>query len=141
MTADKYMVTLKVFLTNRDGETLILENSDMYHSRGFYDVPGGRIDEDELYVDYQDILGRELLEELGEDLKAEISLKPVSMGRFEYRQDRIFLLMFEADYISGNITISEEHKSYKWVKLNEIDLEKYFTLGMLEAVKRYLEFK
>ena len=52
---DKYMVSLKVFLTNTNWETLILQNSDKYHSRGFYDVPGGRIDVNEFDTDYQTI--------------------------------------------------------------------------------------
>ncbi len=138
---DQYMVSLKVFLTNTDGETLILQNSDRWHSRGFYDVPGGRIDEDEFDIDYESILRREIAEELWKDVKCNISLKPVSMWRFRYKKDKVFLLMFEADYLSGDIEISDEHEQYKWVKLNELDLEKYFMSGMLESVKRYLELK
>ena len=141
MAVDKYMISLKVFLKNTNGETLILQNSDKWHSRGFYDVAGGRIDEDEFEVDYETILRREIIEELGWDVKLNISLKPVSMWRFQFRENKVFLLMFEADYISGNIVISDEHESYKWVNLDEINLEQYFMSGMLEAVKRYLKFK
>lgn len=138
---DKYMISLKVFLTNTDGETLILQNSDKFHSRGFYDLPGWRIDFDEFDTDYETILRREIAEELWVNVKSNISLKPVSMGRLENKQDRVLLLIFEADYISGEIVISEEHEQYKWVQLNELNLEEHFMSGMLEAVMRYLEFK
>jgi len=141
MTVDKYMVSLKVFLTNTKWETLILQNSNKWHSRGFYDVPGGRIDDDEFDIDYETIIKREISEELWKDVKCNISLKPVSMWRFQCYEDRVFLLMFEADYIAGDIIISDEHESYKWVKLDKINLEEYFMSGMLESVKRYLEYK
>lgn len=49
----------------------------------------------------------------------------------------IFNIFFEANYISGDIKISEEHKGFMWVKLQKENLEKYFKFAILEGAKMY----
>jgi len=144
MVIDNYQVSLKLFVKNQQGEVLILKNpSHFSHAAGFYDFPWGRIDVDEFQVSYFDILKREVKEELGSNIQVKLSIKPVSISRLENikSRNRLFHIFFEARYISWEIQISEEHESYKWVKLDEIDLEKHFMSGMLEGVKNYLEYK
>lgn len=64
MPIDNYQVSLKVFLKNETGDTLILQNSQSHGDSVYYDFPGGRIDADEFRVDYETILLREITEEL-----------------------------------------------------------------------------
>ena len=111
---------------------------------GFYDFPGGRIDPDEFNTPYEDIIKRELGEEIGAGVKYKLSLKPASFARHHYfseRQNkdiRILLLFFEADYLGGEIKISPEHTGSDWLDLKNIDINKYFIEGCLEVVQRYI---
>jgi hypothetical protein len=50
----------------------------------------------------------------------------------------VLCLLFKGHYLSGDIKISSEHADYRWLNLNEIVLEKYFTQGLLEGLKTYL---
>lgn len=145
---DFYNVSLKVFLRNEKGEVLGLEAARGGSYDGFYDLPGGRIGLDEFQTPLEDIIKRELKEEIGE-VDYDLVLKPVALGRNENpnRQSplggfvHIFNIFFEANYKSGEIKISEEHRGVKWIKLEKETLDKYFRFAILEGAKTYLENK
>jgi len=141
MAIDNYQISLKVFLQNKNGETLILESPSHFDNWWFYDVPGGRIDVDEFDSTYVDILQREIAEELWVDIVVKISEKPVSFARGSFSGLHIFYVYFVWECISGDIVLSEEHISLKWVKLDEISPAKYFQKGLLEWVQSYLKYK
>jgi len=142
---DFYQISLKLILKNNQDEVLILKSLDSGFCAGFYDLPGGRIDDNEFDVNFLEILKRELAEEIG-DLKITISPKIVALGRAESlkldkngKRIRVLYIMFEGNYHEGDIVISGEHKDYKWVNLKNIKLEDYFVSGILEAIKMYLK--
>ncbi len=143
---DLYQISLKLILKNDKDEILILNAIRGGTFEGFYDLPGGRIDVDEFRVDFEDILRREVKEELGAIEIDITSSTPVSMGRHLIPANlssigievHVLYLFFEGQYLSGNIKISEEHLGYKWVNLNDIALEEYFNSGILEGVKKYV---
>ncbi len=58
-----------------------------------------------------------------------------------WQDDTIFYVFFEWQILDENIQISHEHIDYKFVKLEEIDVNKYFYSWYLEAVKMYLLIK
>ncbi|MCP4523551.1 MAG: NUDIX domain-containing protein [Candidatus Gracilibacteria bacterium] len=136
-----YNISLKVFLQNNKGETLILKTPDTSSFHGKYDFPGGRIDENEFYLDLLDILHREIIEEVG-NIKYKIVDKVVAVARhraqYENHKEDIFYPFYEAKILDGDIHISHEHNNFLWVKLDEIVLEDYFESGMLDAAKMYL---
>ncbi len=142
---DLYQISLKLILKNDKGEVLILNAIRGGTFEGFYDLPGGRIDVDEFRIDFEDILKREINEELGE-IKVDISSIPISIGRHLIpaslsstgSEMHVLYLFFEGCYLSGDIKISEEHLGYKWVNLKEIVLDEYFNSGILEGMKRYV---
>ena len=144
---DLYNVSLKILLKNSKGEVLALKAPESSTMAGYYDLPGGRINEDEFTTDYAELMKRELGEEIGDDVKCILNLKPVSFGRHSYysnkqqKEIRIIYLCFEAEYISGEIKISKEHAGFAWLDFKNIKPEDYFTKGPLEAVKRYIELK
>ncbi|OJI06459.1 hypothetical protein BK004_03480 [bacterium CG10_46_32] len=140
---DWYNIALKVLVHNKEGQTLILKIPEQSDHAGYYDLPGGRINEDEFASDYEALLQRELDEEIGIDIKIAVNLDPVSFSRGSYfsrrrqKQIRVFYLLFKGEHESGEPIISDEHAGYEWVDLSTIALEDYFIDGMLEAVKRY----
>ncbi len=141
---DFYQISLKVLLKNDKGEILALKAVNDGSYAGFYELPGGRIDTDEFATNFASIVAREILEEIGE-IKFKLKDKPVAVGRglipsnmsSSGKPVRLLLLFFEAEYLSGEIKISDEHVGYKWLDLSKIKLDEYFISGILEGVKMY----
>ncbi|MDD5750380.1 MAG: NUDIX hydrolase [Candidatus Pacebacteria bacterium] len=143
---DFYQVSLKVFLKNDKGEILGLKAARGGSYEGFYDLPGGRIDFDEFTTPFEDIIRRELREEIG-DVEFDLVLKPIGLGRNTNPNKEsplggnvhIFNVFFEAVYKSGEIKISEEHKGLKWINLEKETLNQFFKFAILEGAIMYLD--
>lgn len=142
-----FQVSLKIILKNKKGEILVLKVPDNGSMAGFYDLPGGRINIKELKEPFGKILKRELEEEIGKKVRYKLSEVPVSIGRHYYfskikkKDQNIFWVFFEAQYLSGEISISSEHKEYSWLRLNYNNLKKYFVRGPLEGITHYFTKK
>ncbi|MFA6322120.1 MAG: NUDIX domain-containing protein [Candidatus Buchananbacteria bacterium] len=142
---DFYQVSLKIILKNSQDEILILNGHPQGSFAGFYDLPGGRIDKEEFTLPFEQIIKREIAEEIGE-IKLIIGSKPVAMGRHLISANKtgasqdihILYLFFEAQFISGQINISQEHDGFVWQRLSEKDLDQFFVSGILEGMKMYL---
>jgi 8-oxo-dGTP pyrophosphatase MutT (NUDIX family) len=139
----RFEVALKVIMKNADGKILILRCSDASQMQGYYDFPGGRINEQEKTAPFQDIIAREMAEELGTDIRYTLRMVPVAVSRHAYTSDathketHIFWVFFEATYEEGEIYISSEHSGYRWVDLITDNIEHYFVKGPLEGVRHY----
>lgn len=140
-----FNISLKLILENDKGEILGMKCTNEGTLAGFYDFPGGRINSDELNISYEEIIAREMKEEVGEDVRYEVSTFPVSIGKFVYfshklkRENCIFMIFFKARYLGGDITISEEHAGYKWLDLKTESASKYFIGGFLDGIEGYLK--
>lgn len=136
-----YNISLKVFLQNDKWETLILKTPETSTFYWKYDLPWGRIDQDEFYTDLLEILDREIKEEVW-NILYDVKTKPVAVSRHKAvhkdRVEDIFYCFYEAKIISGDITVSNEHSDFKWVKLDEIVLEDYFISWILDWTRMYL---
>lgn len=132
-------------MKNDKNETLILDSNPLGRFAGFYDLPGGRIEVDEFTTPLSDIIKREVIEEVGE-INFILNPKPVAVGRHltpasiskSGSDIRVLYLFFEAKYISGEITISHEHASFKWVDFSKENPKKFLTTGNLEGMEMYL---
>jgi 8-oxo-dGTP diphosphatase len=110
----QFYVGIKAII--RDGDNVLLLK---HAKKGFWDVPGGRIDGDE---SFHDTLKRELNEELPGIKNPKIS-QFITASRIPVNLDGdtgLVLLFFDvsAQFPSG-ITISEEHSEYRWTPLEE----------------------
>ena len=106
-----YWVGFKLLL-EKEGKFLFLKTSQ----RGLMDLPGGRADSDEGKVPIKKILGREIREELGEEVKYRLG-GPVLQYRRYSPKYKIYVLItaYKADYLSGSIKLSQEHRGYEWI--------------------------
>ncbi|MEK7083110.1 MAG: NUDIX domain-containing protein [Patescibacteria group bacterium] len=145
MTHDKrdwYQVSLKLILKNKKGEVLVLKTLETGNFAGYHDLPGGRIDTDEFVVSFNNILKREVKEEVG-DIDFGMHPIPIAVARANFaskdKDIRILYLFFEANYIDGNVTISNEHADYLWVDLNIINPTTYFLPGIREGIEMYMK--
>jgi 8-oxo-dGTP diphosphatase len=128
-----FFVSQKAFI-EKDGRVLILFNT----SDNKFDFPGGKIKGGE---NFDESLEREIFEET--NFKVDIGevffrwAKEIKRGK--YAGDLAFLVGFKCKYKSGELKISDEHSSYRWVgkdNYKELDdgsenfaaLEKYFAI-------------
>ncbi len=106
----KYQVSLKILLRKEDC-ILILKDSD-----GVIDLPGGRIDVKEARGPFLSVIEREVSEELGENMKYELGPHVMTFVRhLSEQKEPVLILVFEANYIKGNVFLSDEHKLYEWI--------------------------
>lgn len=127
-----YHVSLKILLRKGD-EFLFLRNP---HNTQF-DLPGGRIDDNEDAAPLNEILAREIREELGENLKYQLG-NPAFQFRWFITEKgwQIFLTVYEAEYLSGEIQISDEHSDYIWINPKKY----YFKKEEFTNQEEYLAF-
>jgi 8-oxo-dGTP pyrophosphatase MutT (NUDIX family) len=142
---DLYQVSLKLFLKNEKNEVLLLKSVERGSYAGFYDLPGGRIDIDEFRTDFSEIVAREIREEVG-DVEYHFHRKPVAVGRHLIpaalastgKDTHVLYLFFVADYVDGDLEISNEHTAFLWADLSRIEPDRYFISGILEGVRMHL---
>ena len=100
-------------IVSRDGYLLICRRSEDKHLAGYWEFPGGKIEQNE---GHKDCLQRELLEELGVDSAIGEFVAEVT----HHYVDRIIrLYAYEAEIISSEIQLVD-HDTYKWVRPEEV---------------------
>jgi 8-oxo-dGTP diphosphatase len=142
MTEDQQFYIGQKVVLEKDGKILVL-NDPMFGG----DLPGGKIQVGE--TDFVELISREVFEETG--LKISVGrpfytryfIMPRSATGKHHRNagKMSYLVYFTARYVSGEITLSDEHDRYVWVDkgdyLDLIDdklgntkkaLEEYFSL-------------
>ena len=150
MSKEFYWISLKVILKNEEGKILGLKGVPTGTLSGYFDLPGGRVDDNEFGIPFDQIINREIAEEIG-DVKFKIlSPIPVSYGRSmidkrhtdsKEKDVPVLYLFFEAEYLGGEINNSEEHTGWEWLDIRNIELDRYFKTGILEGIKMYLNNK
>lgn len=142
---DFYQVSLKVIMKNTAGEILLLEADPGGSFAGFYDLPGGRIDTDEFTTPFEEIINREIAEEIGA-VSFALNPVPVAMGRHlvpaarsrNGKDIRVLYLFFEAIYQGGDVIISKEHIGFHWIDLTQHNPRQFLISGNLEGIQMYL---
>ncbi len=137
---ETYHVAMKAFV--RNGDSILICHDALQHK---WDLPGGRIGIGEFDVPLEEILKREIEEELGSEIKWRCN-GPVAI--FRHRRPeisaegkpevRILMIGFEVDYLGGPIILSDEHSEYRWVAPREA-----VTLlpgGQADGMAKYIRF-
>lgn len=137
---DYYFVAVKVFLLNK-GKLFIFKDGF-----GNWDLPGGRIREDEFSKPLEKIIARKMREEVGPSVRYKLGKPVIFMrhermehlpgGRLEKR--RIFAVGYEARFIGGLVKLPSHHTEFLWVPPS-FKPEKYFKGGWLQGVKEYVK--
>lgn len=110
-----FEVSLKAFIV-QDGRALLLQEADT----GFWELPGGRIDVGEERLPHQEILAREIAEELGPQFRIEAGPQVVTWVR-QRPTDSVFQFLTArvCRYAGGEPTLSDEHAGMAWVTAQE----------------------
>ena len=130
-----FQITQKVFIRKNN---LLLVMKDKKSGQG--DLPGGRMNVDEFFQDWLLSVYRELEEELGPEFKIKIEPTPYFIHKHLVNDGNhpCIIIAYTANYISGDIKISDEHDFYKWVDVYSYEANELFSEYMLEAVNLYL---
>lgn len=112
------MINVSAGIIRKGNKTLIARRSPNKHLEGFWEFPGGKIEEGE---SPEDCLQRELQEELGITVK---------VGSFfmenihQYGEKQILLKAFFCEIVSGEIILND-HDKIEWIEGNEFDTYKF----------------
>ncbi len=121
-------------------ELLVLQSVDSPYG----DFPGGRVNNsiknnlsrEGLVAEFR----REVIEEIGEGVRYE--LDPAPLGTVLHLNTSgipIFSVFYEAQYVSGTIELSAEHKSMRWVNVDAYDpTEDRWMKPYEEFIREYL---
>ena len=137
---DTYFVAVKVFLLDSEGNFLITQ--DRF---GDWDIPGGRLREQDFNVPLEFVIERKMREELGKDVEYKLGGPALFMrherdeilssGNREKR--RIFAVGYTAQYQAGKILLGKNHEKYEWVPIKTFNPETRFIGGWLKGVKDF----
>ena len=139
---DTYFVAVKVFLEDDKGNLLITKDTF-----GDWDIPGGRLRENDFETPLDQVIQRKMKEELGDSFKYAVE-GPVVFMRHERNEilpsgdrakRRIFAIGYQARYEGGEIGLGKNHEKHEWVPTASFAPEKYFTGGWLKGVQEYLK--
>lgn len=112
----KAAIALKAIITNKEGEILVLQRPDNDYTRPLgLDLVGGGLNEFENPVDG---LKREIKEETNLEVT---DIHPIATESFT-EEDGCFTVMigFSCKATSSNVTLSDEHKSFQWLNVDEV---------------------
>ena len=106
-----FNASFKLILRKGDKILMLTESAT-----GFLDLPGGRIEKNEIGLPLKDLFKREIAEELGKAVKYEILGPAIQYRRYNrYTKMHALITAYEAKYLSGEIKLSSEHNKYEWV--------------------------
>jgi len=116
MAGKNFQVGIKAFLQNG---SRFLALKDAYSE--YWDVPGGRIEASEIDQPVSECLRRELLEELGLNIRFVINNLfdvfkfRVAPTNVRHPNMNLFLVFYCCRFLEGEIVINEESKGYRWL--------------------------
>lgn len=107
------MINVTCAIIKIDNKILVTQRSEKMKSPLKWEFPGGKLEDNESELD---CIKREIREEL--HLEIEV-LERLSSSIFDYGAFKINLIPFIANYISGDIVLTE-HKDYKLIDKSEL---------------------
>ena len=106
------MLQVTAGIIKQNEKILIGRRKPGKHLAGFWEFPGGKLEENETP---EDCLRREILEELGINIKV---LSHFMDSIFHYPEKSICLMAYYCEFIEGEIILTDHDKA-EWIALNE----------------------
>ena len=108
-------LVVAVALVDRDNRILIAQRPEGKHFSGFWEFPGGKIEDNERP---EDALIRELKEELGIDVIRKC-LAPFTFASHSYEDFHLLMPLYICRIWTGNL-IAREDQNLKWVRAERL---------------------
>lgn len=107
------MLNVTAGIIKRNEKILIARRKAGKHLGGFWEFPGGKLEENETP---EECLKREIREELGIEIRVQSHFMD---SIFQYPEKSICLLVYWAEYLRGDIVLTDHDKA-EWVIVNEL---------------------
>lgn len=133
MQSEPFVVAVVAVIV-RDHRVLAMRRAaESEFGAGIWETCSGRLEADE---DPLEAVRREIDEETG--LEVRIELRPVDAYVMRRAESPLFVVVYRADWIAGEVRLSEEHDAYGWWTLPEIEASA-MPERLIQAVCRALE--
>ena len=109
----KLKIVVSIALINNENEILLSKRPEKKHLSGFWEFPGGKVEEGETP---EKALIREVKEELNIDINNKC-IAPLSFSEFDYNNFQLLLLLYICRRWDGE-PMSMENNRLEWVKPN-----------------------
>ena len=106
-------IVVSIALINNENEILLSKRPEKKHLSGFWEFPGGKVEEGETP---EKALIREVKEELNIDINKKC-IAPLSFSEFNYNNFQLLLLLYICRRWDG-VPMSMENNKLEWVKPN-----------------------
>jgi len=106
-------IVVSIALINNENEILLSKRPEKKHLSGFWEFPGGKVEEGETP---EKTLIREVKEELNIDINNKC-IAPLSFSEFDYNNFQLLLLLYICRRWDGE-PMSMENNKLEWVKPN-----------------------
>ena len=106
-------IVVSIALINNENEILLSKRPKKKHLSGFWEFPGGKVEEGETP---EKALIREVKEELNIDINNKC-IAPLSFSEFDYNNFQLLLLLYICRRWDGE-PMSMENNKLEWVKPN-----------------------
>lgn len=99
------------------------------------------MNEDEFYQDWKLSMEREIEEELGPKVQIQVSPKPLFIHKHRVNEGNFpcIIIAYHADFLGGEIQLSDEHDYIAWENIHSYDPSPLFSEYMYDAVNLYLK--
>ncbi len=114
MTKNTTTIPVTAAIIQKDNKILIAKRASDKHLAGYWEFPGGKIEDEETD---ELCLVRELQEEMG----IEVAVKGFFMeNTHQYKEKRVLLKAYFCEIIKGDIVLND-HDEYAWINKNEFE--------------------
>jgi 8-oxo-dGTP diphosphatase len=127
------MIPVVAGLIEKEGRILVARRPPGSWMEGYWEFPGGKIEEDE---NPREALARELDEELG--VEVEVG-RVEDVIRHDYEDRSVLLLFFWCTVVSG-VPVGRQGQSHKWAKPSEM-LELEFLPADKPLIQRLIDWE
>jgi 8-oxo-dGTP diphosphatase len=128
-------VAAKALVLNEKGEVLLLREASSYEegtNLGRYDVPGGRIEPGEKFLD---ALHREVMEESGLEVEP---IQPVYVSEWfpviKGEKNHITAIFYACKALTTDVDLSQDHDEFVWARPE--DATQYNTMDVTSDVMK-----
>ena len=135
-------IGVKALIVNDGGKVFITQEPTHFVGGGRWELPGGKIANGEEAVPLEDILRREVKEELGDKFQMSIG-NLIDVMRRPWNKpgasaDQVMLAVFRCRYLGGDITLSHENNDFAWVTAKDVS-QYEFIPGYLPVLEKYFQ--
>ncbi|MGV8172206.1 MAG: NUDIX hydrolase [Candidatus Woesearchaeota archaeon] len=116
----KFGIAVKAVIKKGDKYLVIKKSKGENIAPDSFDIPGGRLE-------FNEEPEKALIREVKEETKLSIKIKmPINVWTFNPEKDfQLVGVTYVCEYVSGNVKLSGEHKSFEWLSIKELKAQKY----------------